>query len=184
MQTKRLVSLAAILAAAMPLAAVAADGTITFTGELTAQTCTISGGGGGSASFSVALPKVSTNALATAGSTAGTTPFSISLSGCTPDTGTVHTYFEAGPTTDAATGRLNLTDAGGGQTNATNVQIELLNSDTSAISAGSADGSQNSQTATIASGAATLNYFARYYATGVSTAGMAGSSVMYTMAYQ
>ncbi len=159
--------------------ALAADGTITFNGTITAQTCTINGNGSGSKDFVVTLPKVSASTLSTAGQTAGRTPFNIALSGCTPDSGAVKTYFEPGSTTDTATGRLNL-NAGG----ASNVQIGLLNSDFTSIKAGFDDASQGSKTAAITSGSATLPYYAEYVATGAATAGAANSSVMYTIVYQ
>jgi len=125
------------------------------------------------------LPTVSSSTLATAGQTAGRTPFSIALTNCTPNSGNVHTFFEAGPTTDTTTGNLIL-NAGG----ASNVQIGLQNSDFTNITAGAADASQNSKSVAIASGSATLNYYAQYIATGAATAGAANTSVMYTMAYQ
>lgn len=156
-----------------------ADGQITFTGEVTAQTCTINGNGTGSANFTVALPTVSATTLASAGATAGRTPFNIALTGCTPDSGSVHTFFEAGPTIDAATGHLVL-DAGG----ATNVEIGLQNADFSDIALGQADGSQNSRSASINAGSATLNYYAQYVSLGGAKPGAANSSVMYTMSYE
>ncbi|MFY0477184.1 fimbrial protein [Achromobacter marplatensis] len=158
----------------------AADGTITFNGQITAQTCTINGNGTGAKDFTVKLPTVSSSTLANTGATAGRTPFQIALTACTPSSGNVHTFFEAGPTTDATTGNLIL-NAGG----ASNVQIGLLNaSDFSPIKAGFADASQNSKSVAITTGAATLSYIAQYVATGVATAGLANSSVMYTIAYQ
>jgi len=156
----------------------ATDGTITFTGDVTAQTCTITGNGG-AANFTVALPTVSASSLASAGATAGRTPFNIMLTNCTPSSGTVHTFFEQGPTIDTTTGDLIL-NAGG----AAGVEIQLQNQDLSAIALNQSDASQNSLPATINSGSATLNYYAQYIATGAVTAGAADSSVMYTMTYQ
>nr|WP_326489890.1 fimbrial protein [Paraburkholderia sp. HP33-1] len=167
------------MVAALPMASHAADGTITFNGSITAQTCNINGNGSGSMDFVVPMVTVSASALDVAGKTAGRKPFDISLTGCTPDSGNVHTYFEPGPTTDAATGNLVL-DAGG----ADNVQIGLLNDDFSPIKVGFADASQNSKSVAIANGAATLKYHAEYVATGAATAGAANSSVMYSLAYQ
>jgi major type 1 subunit fimbrin (pilin) len=178
MKTKLLSTIAFVAIASASQFASAADGTITFNGQITAQTCTINGGGAAS-NFAVTLPTVSSSSLAAAGQTAGRTPFTISLTNCTPATGNVHTFFEAGPTTDSTTGHL-IVNAGG----ATNVQIDLLNSDATDIKAGFADASQNSLPVAITTGAATLNYFAQYIATGAATAGAANSSVMYTMAYQ
>ncbi|PVY77899.1 major type 1 subunit fimbrin (pilin) [Cupriavidus alkaliphilus] len=159
----------------------AADGTITFNGNITAQTCTINGNGTGSHDFTVQLPTVSASTLNGIGKVAGQTPFNIALTECTPDTGNVHTFFEAGPTTDLTTGNLIL-NAGGAQ----NVQIRLLNGGTAntPIKAGATNAAQNSNSVPLTNGAATLSYYAQYYATGAATAGAANSSVMYSIAYE
>ncbi len=180
MQTKIISALLIAAAATASQGAFAVDGTITFTGNITAQTCTINGNGSGSNNFTVPLSSVSTSSLTTAGQYANRTPFTIALTACTPASGNVHTYFEAGPTVDTATGNLILASGG-----ATNVEIGLLNSDYSAITIGAADASQNSKSVAISSaGAATLKYWAQYVATGVATAGAANSSVMYSLVYQ
>lgn len=181
MKINRFGAFAATLAmvAALPMTAHASDGTITFNGSITGQTCTINGGSG-AGDFTVTLPTVSASALSSPGQTAGRTPFNIVLTGCTPGTGNVHAFFESGSTTDATTGDLIL-DAGG----ASFVQIGLLNhADGSSIKAGFADASQNSKAVALNSGAATLSYDAQYVATGVATAGAANSSVLYDIVYQ
>ncbi|QVN11965.1 fimbrial protein [Burkholderia sp. LAS2] len=172
-----LMASAGLLAAAS--SAHAADGTITITGEITAQTCTISGDGGGK-DFTVTLPNVSTSALSVAGSTAGRKPFRIALSNCSPNSGNASVYFEPGTTVNAQTGQLfNATG------DAKNVEVGLLNKDGSNIKLGAAQAQQNSQTVPIAGGAATLDYFAQYVATGgAATAGKVGTSVMYSVSYQ
>jgi major type 1 subunit fimbrin (pilin) len=170
--------------AALSGSALASDGTITFTGSIDSSTCTVTSSGGG-ASFTVGLPQVSSKTLATAGETAGDTVFTLKLSGCSDVVGNVSTNFEAGTAVDVVTGRLKNTSVAG----ATNVQIQLLNADDgSAIVVGGAAASQNSHGVAIASdggtpeaGIATLNYFARYYATGISTAGAVSSLVTYSM---
>lgn len=178
MQIKFVSSLLLAGATMASQAAFAANGTITFTGNVTAQTCTINGTG--SNNFTVTLPTVSASTLATSGQTAGRTPFSIVLTACSPASGKVHAYFEPGSTVDPATGNLVL--AAGG---ATNVQIGLLNNDLTAIKLGAADASQNSKSVDVsAAGGATLPFQAQYIATGVATAGAANSSVMYTLVYQ
>lgn len=180
MQTKLIYTLVLAGAATATQFASAADGTITFSGNVTAQTCTINGNGSSSNNFTVTLPTVSTSALASAGQTAGRTPFSIALTACTPASGNVRVYFEPGPTVDTSTGNLILASGG-----ATNVQIGLLNADLTAIKLGAADASQNSKSVAIsATGAATLPFYAQYFSTGTATAGAANSSVMYTLAYQ
>ena len=156
----------------------AADGTITFTGAVTAKTCTINGG---TADFTVTLPTVSTGQLAAAGDVAGRTPFSINLTGCTADT-QVATYFEPGANVDFSSGRLNNTG------DAANVQVQLLGSNNTAIpvlAVGVGGVQTNSQLVAVSgAGAADLNYYAEYYATGASTAGSVATTVEYTIIYQ
>ncbi|CAE6868896.1 Major fimbrial subunit SMF-1 [Paraburkholderia nemoris] len=168
--------LAAASIAMLAPAAHAADGTITFNGSVVGTTCTINSG---TPNFSVTLPPVSTSALATAGATAGLTPFSIALTACSGGTGNATAYLEPGPTVDTATGQL-IVAAGG----ATNVEIGLLNSKNQPIVAGAATGSQNTDLVSIASGSATLNMYAQYVAMGAATAGAANSTIQYTISYQ
>ncbi len=161
-------------------AAHAADGTITFTGNVIASTCNVTGG----SDFSVPLPKVSTTALTDTGSVAGRTPFTIALTGRAGDDAPtkVRAVFEAGSNVDIATGRLN-NDTGEGK--ATNVQVNLLNNSQQPIHIGAAEGSQNSPVADIsADGTATLNYFAEYYASAKPTAGAVNTKVQYSLTYQ
>ncbi|GJG98154.1 fimbrial protein [Cupriavidus pauculus] len=158
-------------------AAFASEGTITFQGEITDQTCTISSSAGGK-DFTVVLQRVSASSLGATGDTSGDTAFSIILTNCSPDSGPVRTHFEAGSTVNAE-GRL-MQQAG----TATNVEIQLLNGDSTVIKAGDAVASQNSKPATIASGSATLPYIARYYATDAVTPGTVTSYVTYSLAYQ
>ncbi|MXN80190.1 type 1 fimbrial protein [Burkholderia sp. 4701] len=182
MKTKLISALLLVGAATVSQVASAADGTITFNGSITAQTCKIDGNGSGSNNFNVPLLNVGTSSLAAAGQTANTTPFNISLTACTPASGNVHAYFEPGPTVNTATGNLLLAPGG-----ATNVEIRLLNKDAnySPIKLGAADASQNSKSVAIsAAGTALLEYYAQYYATGAATAGAATSSVMYSLVYQ
>ncbi|WP_241300129.1 fimbrial protein [Burkholderia stabilis] len=166
--------------------AMAADGQISFSGKVLTTTCSIGAGGGasGGKDMTVKLPSVSAGTLASAGSVAGRTPFSIVLSGCTGDSTKVSTVFEAGDTVDAGSGRLNLVSAGADDTVAKNVQINLLNDKQAPIVAGAASGQQNSQSVALTDGGATLNYFAEYYATGKSAAGSANTRVQYSLDYQ
>lgn len=185
----RILAVSVLLAAASP-ATFAADGTITFTGRVTGQTCTIAGNGAAS-DFTVALPTVGASTLNAAGNTAGRTAFNITLSGCTPATGNVAVYFEAGTNTDLTTGRLRNAAVAApavgdtpAVTPAGNVQIGVLNADFSPISIGSAAASQNSQSVALAAGAATLQYYAQYVATGgASTAGEVTTTAQYSIQY-
>lgn len=158
----------------------ATDGTITFNGLVTDQTCDIVTPGG--KDFTVTLPTVSTQTLGSAGATAGRTPFSINLENCSD--GSVATYFEPGPTVDFASGRLKnqaTADA------AENVQIQLLGENNQAIpvlAAGTGGAQTNSQWVAVDDGIADLNYYAEYYATAAAEAGDVSTSVQYTIIYQ
>ena len=177
---RKSIALAAVLTAATvaPLSASAADGTITFNGQVTAQTCSIATPGG--ADFSVNLPTVISNSLSAAGETAGRTAFSIQLAQC--DAGQVATYFEPGATVDFSSGRLNNQAA---QNAASNVQIQLLGGNGQflpVVASGTAQ--DNSQWVTVdTTGTANLNYFAEYYATGNAGAGDVSTSIKYTIIY-
>ena len=168
-------SVAALLAASSASSALAADGTITFTGTVSSATCTINAG---TPSITVALQTVSTSALAADGAVAGRTPFALTLTGCTPATGTVAAHFETGATTNATLKRLTNTGS------ATNVGVQILNRNQQVIQLGNAFATQNGSTAALATGAATLNYFAEYVATGAAaTAGSVTTSTTYSIVY-
>lgn len=155
----------------------AANGTITFTGSVTDKSCDITTAKG--KDFTVALPPVSKTTLKANGDIAGRTQFVIQLANCTP--AKVATYFEPGPTVDAATGRLNnqlTTNA------AANVQIQLLGSNFGFIPVISGTQPNSQWVDVIQNGGALLNYYAEYYAIGASTAGQVSTSVQYTIIYQ
>lgn len=163
----------------LPLMAQATDGEINITGTIVDNTCDITSGTGGK--HAVVLPTVSANALTAAGTTAGRTPFAISLTNCTPTSGKVSLFFEPGSGTDMSTGKLKNTAASG----ATNVQVGLSNADFSPIILNEPQATQNSQLVDITSGAATLTYFAEYYsAPGGVMAGPVKADTFFTLTYQ
>lgn len=168
--------LAASALALGSVAAHAADGTVTINGKVTDQTCKVSAE---SKNITVTLPTVGVGSLATAGTTAGRTPFTINLKDC--KAGQVSAFFETGGNVDAASGRLNNTG------NASNVQVQLL-SDSSKVISVLANAAQAPVTtkATVAKDgdSAALNYYAQYYATGAAKAGDVATSVQYTINYQ
>ena len=174
--TKSLIASLLAVAALVPAACFAADGTITFNGSITAQTCTINGG---TSNFTVNLPKVSTTAFAATGAKAGATRFTIALTNCTPASGNARAFFEAGPNVDTTTGRLKI--AAGG---AANVQVGLATTAGADIVIGAASGSQNTTYVPIASGSANLDYLAQYVSTGAVAAGAVTTSVTYTIEFQ
>lgn len=154
----------------------ASDGTITFSGAVTGSTCTVQLNGG-SASGTVTLPTVSTSALTSAGSTAGSTPFTLDVSNCTFSGGltAVTAYFEAGANVDGTTGRLTNTGGAG------NVQLQLYLGSNYASKVAAGQSSQN--TATPLTGTGQLRYGVEYYATGTATAGSVASTVTYSLIY-
>ncbi|MFM9923236.1 fimbrial protein [Variovorax sp. H27-G14] len=171
---------AAVLVAAATQSAFASDGTITINGLVTANTCQINGSTVGN--VTVTLPAIQASALPALNATAGTTPFALVLSGCTGALTRVSAYFEAGPTVDFDTGNLKLDTAAG---SATGVEISLLNSDATKIRLGGDAASANGATpVTIASGGATLRYFAQYVRTGAVGPGTATTRVLYSLNYQ
>jgi major type 1 subunit fimbrin (pilin) len=173
------------LIAMAPGIAAAVDGTITVNGTIVSNTCKV--GSGSPNNITVTLPTISTSAFQGAASVAGSTAFSINVSGCGSTPSKVTTYFEPGSTIDTTTG--NLSNATG---TATGVEVRLLNGTGSSVTAfsaitlGAASGSQNSGQYTLSGGAATMNYFAEYYQTNATApaAGTFTSSVTYSMVYQ
>ncbi|QOY72408.1 fimbrial protein [Pseudomonas sp. OST1909] len=156
----------------------AADGTINFTGELTAQTCTSTVNGTTSVP-TVTLPKLSTASLASAGATAGSTNFTIELSKCTGTIATAAAIFEAGTGVDPVT--KNLVNTG----TAKNVQFQLLDSAGKVIRAGDTASQVSNTTRTaMSAGTAVLPYAVQYVASGASTAGTVVGSVTYSINYQ
>jgi len=170
-------------------AASASDGKITFSGTISAVTCTVKGGTGTNSTttdFTVTLPTVATTALAAADKTAGDTPFTVVVggsgqTGCT-DGKVAALRFEAlSSPVSASTGRLTNHTAAGA---ATNVEIALLNKANEVINLSSNDKSSGSEE-TLTGNTATLKYGARYVATGgAATAGSISSFVNFSVVYR
>lgn len=183
MKLSRIASLlagAGVLAAAQ--VALASDGTITFKGEVTANTCYIDINGTGP-NAEILLPAISANALPSAGSTAGWTGFDINLIDCagTPLATHAAAQFEAGADVDPMTGKLKNVDTS--STGAANVQVALRHINGQDINIG--QGPNQSEAFPIVDYGATLRYEAGYYAsaTGVMP-GLVEANVTYTIAYQ
>lgn len=181
----------AILAAAgfTGPAASAADGTITFTGEVQGLTCVVSGGTGTTVGtggdFSVALDKVQTSSLATAGAAAGGKRFTINLSAgsgasCPNGTRAAILFEPSSPGIDSASGNLKNTAT----TNpAANVEVQILDAGAGNAPIDLRLGNK-SQEVTVASNTATLPFIAQYLASGgAASAGQVASSVQYSVVY-
>ncbi len=163
---KKIATLCLLVAAT---GAYAVDGTVNVNGSVSSATCTITTSG-----TTVTLPNVSRTSLAGAGQVAGLTPWSVSVSAC--NAVTMNTYFEPGATINASGRMIN-------SGTATNVDGQLLNSAQTAINMSLTYGSQGTSPVTLSGNAATQQFYVRYYATGVATAGTFVSSFTYTLVY-
>jgi major type 1 subunit fimbrin (pilin) len=184
-------------AMALPLATQASDGTITFTGGVTANTCTVKVNGAGTGDGSVTLPTVSQSALTAVGqkTTAAGTFFHIDVSACVLTTAdlagavvptTVKVYFEAGPNVNPLTGGLINTVVG------SDVEVNLYN----ASSAGKANivttqikpGTLPNSANMIDLSTGGSEYFYAGYSTAgtgaAASAGLVSTSVTYSLIYQ
>jgi len=178
---------------AMPLATHASDGTITFTGGVTANTCTVNVNGSGSNNATVVLPIVDTAALTNASNplkTAAGTFFNMAVSACTATNAdvngvtptTVQIYFEAGPNVDEATGGL----INGGTSN---VEVNLYNASNSAVVGTQIKpGTNTNQPSTLVIGSGGTQWFYAAYSTAganlAATAGTVTTSITYSLIYQ
>lgn len=168
------------IAAFAPQAARAADGTITFTGKVVANTCAFSvnsgSATGGPATNTIVLPVVFATALTTTGNVAGTTPFNIAVSGC--DTNLASVQESWGGSNIAADGNLTNTGSAGNK-----VEVQLLNGTTNGVI--NLTSNNNSPIGNLTAGGVTLNYKAQYYANnGQAGTGLVNTSVTYTTLYQ
>lgn len=165
-------ALVAIVAATafVPTAQAANTGTITISGKVLSDTCTVNVNGGAT----VVLPTVMTNSLSTVGSSAGTTPFTIGLTGCDTNTTSASMAF-SGSNIDAGTGNLKNTVSGG-----SNVQVQLLNG-ASVINASTGT---NAPVIAVTGGAGSVAMNARYVAaSAAASAGLVASTVNFTLTY-
>lgn len=175
----RKLTLSILVLGALFGANVQANNTITFIGEVSDQTCEVTINGNAS-NPTVLLPTVSKADLASAGSTAGETPFTIAVSGCTVNA------TQASPISTVFVGN-NLTNAGnlGNTGTATNVALQILDG----VGGAGVDltGSAAVAGLNVAAGETTASYdFAVQYIseTGNATSGSVTSSVQYAVSYQ
>ncbi|WP_420997119.1 fimbrial protein [Cupriavidus sp. 30B13] len=174
-----------LAAAAMTVAATAAhaaDGTINFEGEVTAQTCRISVNGTETpAAATVVLPSVAAGALSEANAVAGTTQFVIGLKDCTGPATSASAFFEAGPGVNMDNGALTNLAVGNAAEN-----VELVLADVSG--APIVIGSENQSGTTkheLSNGAVDLPYVVAYRATSGEVApGAVTGQVTYSIDYK
>lgn len=163
-------------------------GLLTVTGSVNDTTCLINGQENGD--LIVELPPVSTTVLNAQGKTAGTTAFTLELTNCQSATQNlakkVGAFFVNESDKVTADGKLlNKPDSGDA---AQYVVVQLLHGDDTVIDITNPYNKQTPEGKKVSmnssEGKATLRYKARYYATGVATAGVVKSTVNYTIAYE
>ena len=150
--------------------------TITFKGEVSDQTCQVTVNGN-SGSPIVVLPTVPASALTTAGETAGKTPFTIAVTGCTvpaSDLNIKTTFLGANVNVGG-----NLGNTGTAQ----NVAIQLL--DGTGGNPITLSGMTSVPGLVLSTGAtsASHDFAAQYIATGAATAGTVSASAQYALDY-
>ncbi|MBA7933154.1 type 1 fimbrial protein [Klebsiella sp. RHBSTW-00215] len=181
MKTKRAllsIALSAFIFSASSMAA--SDNTITFLGEVTDQTCSVSVNGA-TASPIVLLPTVSIADLTT-NTTAGATTFDIGVSDCAPSsTGvTIASVFvgnNVGPTGNLA----NTIDGSAGD-----VEIQVMNLDDSnpqPIDFSNVFNGADDLSLDPNETSATATYTAQYYSSGAPAAGTVKASMQYAISY-
>lgn len=174
-----------VLAAGAASAAASNGGTIRFTGAVTDETCTVTGGAGtdgGLGNFTVALDPVPVSALPAAQAVAGKKPFQVIIGGqgqgsCVDGKIATMTFLPSSPRIDPLTGTLSNSLTG----EATNTNVQLLDSAGSAIALNIPNAGYQSQP--IANNTTTLDFSAQYYATGAATPGLVDTSVVYAVTY-
>lgn len=175
-----------IIAALFSASTFAADGTIRFTGSVSATTCSVHGGAGTNGGLSdteVRLPKISVDRLKADGDSAGSTPFSIIIGGndeaaCTDgEIASLHFEPQLSPMIDPATGRLNNASSPDA---AKNLQVEILNDRGEPIDLYH---NANVSEANISGNEAILNFTAQYKALGKVTPGVVDTNLVYTVTY-
>lgn len=170
--------LSLIISSTLAFSVSAGTGTITFTGEITANTCDVDVDGNGP-NATVTMPTISASNLDANAKTAGDTAFFISLSNCTGILKTASAFFEAGGNVNT-NGRLINTGT------AKNVDIQLLDASNSysVINIGSQDQINNAGYVDVSGGKALLPYLSRYYATDKSVPGTVNTAVTYSIQYK
>ena len=181
----------AVFIAAAALSQVQADdsatkGTINFEGKVVAQTCTVKGKN--PYEQTVILPTVALNELDLPNTTAGATPFSITLAKCKAGKDVTNVYANfASPLQTNVNSDGRLKNTASSDDAAKNVNIALYQKDENTFI--NLNNIENSKAGAVALPSSdedevTLDYVAKYYATGVATIGAVTSSVEFELAYQ
>jgi len=156
--------------------ALAYDGTITFNGEVSSKTCTITSK---QLNQEIPLPSVSQSSLAP-GENSGLNRFTIEVGSCTPGT-KVMAQFEIADNVDPVTGVLMNRLQGA---DASNAMVQIFNKNGMPINL--ADGTNNLQEVTGSNNDAELVFFAAYLAPAAEAIkpGAVMTQVAYSMSYE
>lgn len=135
-------------------------------------------------SVTVELPTVMTQALATRGTTAGTTPVPIRVSNCEPGT-QLSVALTGTPAVDPATGSAVPTSWGLVQSTGTasNVAVQILDNTNSAPTDISGSTSRYMGWVPAGGGDVSITYYARYYALGPAQGGRVKAGLTFTLSY-
>jgi major type 1 subunit fimbrin (pilin) len=137
-----------------------------------ATTCTLS-----TNNVTVTLPKISASALVGAGATAGRTPFNLALAGCS-NVGSAYAVTANWSFVEGAPGTNTL--ANSATSPASNVYVQLLDSNLTAIENG---GTSNLATVS-AAGTYQTQHYAQYFAGGVVGPGIVKGVATLTLSYE
>jgi len=167
---KKALVAAALLSAMSMNVAHAADGTITFKGNIIAATCEVNGAAPGN--IDVTLGDYSTSEVGVTGTTLGSTQFDMALTGCPTGVDEVTMLFDG--TADSTNGDVLKVTA------ATGVGIGIYETDGAKILINTP-----SKPITLTSGDGTASFVAKYVSTGDTVgAGDAGAVAQYTIQYR
>lgn len=166
-----------VSAGAMAAGTIADGGTVHFKGEIVNAACAVDAG---SIDQTVQLGQVRSAKLATEGSTSSAVGFNIQLDDCDTTVATKAAIAFSGAAVDAANPTvlaLQSSAAGG----ATNVGVQILDQTGTALAL---DGGTFSSPTTLSDGTNIIPFQARYFATGVATAGTANADATFKVQYQ
>jgi len=149
--------------------------TITFQGEVTTDTCSVTINGS-DAKPVVLLPTVSVDALKVGGATTGNTTFELDVTGCSAkDDSTIYAEFIGNNvSTNGNLKNMATTNPAG------KVEIRIIKADESAFNFST---KQTDKLTPLKSGATNATYTAQYYADGQATAGAVEATLQYAISY-
>lgn len=182
---KTLLSLAVIGCSMLSAGAFASDGSIIINGQVTNVSCSITIDGKSGTAYEIVLPTVAQSALKK-GDTAGAKLLAIHLSGCTAAGGSlpagVRAVFENTNVNHDTGNLINTTAPGGTSLGATNVEVQITNSDLVPINL--MTNNNNIAVPIDVDGNATMMYYVQYIAPSADAiAGKVTTSAVYSLDY-